>query len=60
MSGEEITKEDFREYEGCRQGGYTNMFHIKNVEMLTGLSREKILYIMHNYNDLREKYMGGK
>lgn len=55
-----ITKADFREYEGCRQRGNTNMFHIKNVEMLTGLSREKIVHIMKNYSDLHKKYMGGK
>lgn len=55
-----ITKKDFREYEGCRQRGNTNMLHISNVRVLTGLSREKILYIIKNYNDLYKKYMEGK
>jgi len=55
-----ITKEEFREYEGCRQRGNTNMLHISNVRILTGLSRKKILHIIKNYTDLYKKYMGGK
>jgi len=50
----EITEEDFREYESCRESGITNMFDIKNVEMITGLNREKIIAIMKNYEKIRE------
>jgi len=51
-----ITKEEMKKYEVCRQNGITNMFDIKRVEELTGLSKEKILYIMKHYSELIEKY----
>jgi len=51
-----ITKEEMKKYEACRQNGITNMFDIKRVEELTGLSKEKILYIMKHYLELIEKY----
>lgn len=44
MSEVKITKEDFREYEGCRQRGNTNMLH----------------NIIKNYNKLHKNYMEGK
>jgi len=50
----EITKEDFKEYESCRESGITNMFDLRNVEMITGLNREKIIAIMKNYEKIRE------
>lgn len=60
MSEVKITKKNFREYEDCRQRGNTNMLHISNVRILTGLSRKKILYIIKNYSKLHKKYMRGK
>lgn len=60
MSEVKITKKDFREYEGCRQRGNTNMLHISNVRILTGLSRKKILYIIKNYSKLHKEYMEAK
>ena len=51
-----ITKEEMKKYEACRQDGITNMFDIKRVEELTGLSKEKIFYIMKHYSELIEKY----
>jgi len=51
-----ITKEEMEVYENCRQSGIANMFNIKRVEELTGLSKEKILYIMKHYSELIEKY----
>jgi len=51
-----ITKKEMEAYENCRQIGITNMFDIKRVEELTGLSKEKILYIMKHYSELIEKY----
>lgn len=52
----DITKEDFRRYENVRASGSTNMFHIPNVMNLSGLDKDKILYIMKNYSELRQKY----
>ena len=53
---EGITKEDCQAYEEVRVSGVTNMFDVKRVEQLSGLSREKILKIMKNYSQLNEKY----
>ena len=52
----EITKEDFEAYEAVRASGVTNMFDVKTVEILSGLSKEKIITIMKNYSKLLEKY----
>lgn len=53
----EITKEDFELYEDCRKTGITNMFLVKNVCIVTGLSRDKVIYIMDNYSELRDKFI---
>lgn len=47
-----ITKKDMELYEACRKSGKANMLDIKRVEELTGLSREKIIYIMKHYSEL--------
>ena len=47
---------DFMKYEDVRQSGVTNMFDVRNVTALTGLSKEQIIYIMKNYSELQEKY----
>jgi len=52
----EITKNQFTAYEECRQSGITNMFLIDNVQSVTGLDKETILYIMRNYEELRDKF----
>jgi len=52
-----ITKEEFLAYEEVRVSGKTNMFDIRNVEMLSGLSRKKIIEIIKNYGILKEKYL---
>ena len=49
---------DFIKYLDCRDSGVTNMFDLRNVIALTGLSKEKIMYIMKNYNELKDKYDG--
>ena len=49
---------DFMRYEDCRTSGVTNMFDVRNVTALTGLSKEQILEIMTNYETLKEKYNG--
>lgn len=55
---ETITKDEIQAYEDCRKSGVTNMFAIKLVGELTGLSKEKLLYIMdkNHYSELMEKH----
>ena len=47
---------DFIKYLDCRDSGVTNMFDVRNVTALTGLSKEQIIYIMKNFDKLEEKY----
>ena len=47
---------DFIKYLDCRDSGVTNMFDLRNVTALTGLSKEQIIYIMKNFSELEEKY----
>lgn len=55
-----VTKDEFMEYEKCRQSGVTNMFDVRMVEFITGLDRAKIIEVMKSYGELRDKYMGGE
>jgi len=55
-----ITKEEFDAYENVRASGVTNMFAVNVVEDLSGLSRDKIIFIMKNYGELKKKYMSNK
>ena len=56
MAKLEITKAQFERYLGVQNSGVTNMFDLRNVMALTGLSKEQIMYIMQNYGELEEKY----
>ena len=47
---------DFIKFLDCRDSGVTNMFDITTVKSITGLSKEKIIYIMKNFSELEEKY----
>ena len=47
---------DFMKYLDVQKSGVTNMFDVRNVMALTGLSKEQIIYIMENYSELEEKY----
>ncbi len=49
-----ITKEDFQAYLKVQSSGKTNMFDLRNVVKLSGLSREKILEIMTNYRKYKK------
>lgn len=51
-----ITASDFGKYLAVQGNGATNMFDIKMVEFLTGLSKRKILYIMEHYAELTEQF----
>ena len=51
-----ITKEDFQAYLKVQNSGKTNMFDLRNVVKLSGLSREKILEIMTNYRKYKKDW----
>jgi len=51
-----IKEFEFRLYEEIRKSGLTNMFNLKQVELLSGLKREKIIEIQKNYAELVKKY----
>lgn len=46
----------YKAYERVRVSGVTNMFDVRTVGMLSGLSREDILDVMHNYSEYRTLY----
>ena len=47
---------DFVRYLDCRDSGVTNMFDLRNVTAITGLSKEQIMYIIKNFDKLEKKY----
>jgi hypothetical protein len=51
-----ISKEDFESYVRVQESGQTNMFDIKVVCDLSGLSREQVLIIMKYYEKLKEEF----
>ena len=57
MAKTKITKEQFEAYVRVQNSGVTNMFDLKNVKALTGLSKEQIIAIMEQYNELTKKYL---
>ena len=52
---EDITKEDFEDYENVRQSGLVNMFSPQARE-LAGLNRATHLAIIQNYEKLMAKW----
>lgn len=52
-----ITKGQFNKYLGVQRSGVTNMFDVKFVQFLTGLTRNRVIYIMENYQDLHDTYV---
>ena len=52
----DITQDEFDAYEDVRESGVTNMFNVSVVSDYSGLSREKIIDIMSNYQTLCIKY----
>ena len=55
-----ITKEQFEAYVRVQKSGVTNMFAIKVVMELTGLTKEEVLTIMRDYEKLSEKFAEGR
>jgi len=51
----EITKEELNEYDEVKESGLTNMLDLTNVSNMSGLSKEKIFYIMKNYERLKNE-----
>lgn len=56
MAELKVSAVEFGKYLALQGSGVTNMFDLKAVMIHTGLSREKILYIMEHYEELCEEY----
>lgn len=52
----EVTKREFERYLEVQKSGLTNMFDVRIVGWISDLSKEKILYIMTNYNKIKNLY----
>jgi len=52
-----ITKEEFEKYEKARLSGVRNMFDVRDVELKSGLTRDRIFEIMRSYNMLSALYL---
>lgn len=55
-----ITKEKFERYVDVQMSGRTNMFAVRNVMLLSELTRKECLDIMGNYNKYKKEFQGGK
>ena len=51
-----ITQNEFDAYLDVQESGVTNMFNVSVVSDYSGLSRDKIMEIMKNYGELKERY----
>ena len=51
-----ITRRDFDAYRDVQDSGLTNMWDVRTVSSMSGLSKDKIMYIMKNYENLMDKY----
>ena len=51
-----ITQNEFDAYVDVQESGVTNMFNVSVVSDYSGLSRAKIMEIMKNYGELKERY----
>ena len=50
------TKEEFEKYEKVRVSGMTNMWDVRTVQKICGLSRDKIISVIDNYEWLERLY----
>ena len=55
----EITENKFSEYRDIQDSGMFNMFDPRAREM-TSLTKNEWVHIITNYNELKEKFGGGK
>ena len=51
-----VTKEEFEAYTRVQRSGVTNMFDIRKVKELSGLSGPKIIEVMEKYSIYESKY----
>lgn len=56
MADTYITKDEFEKYQEVQFSGVTNMFDVRFVSELTGISHDKIIYIMKHYKEINEQY----
>ncbi len=54
----EITKKNFKAYCRVQKSGVTNMWNLRKVSRLSGVSEEKCLRIIETYGELTKKYPG--
>tara|TARA_R100000781_G_scaffold82430_1_gene50775 strand:- start:210 stop:377 length:168 start_codon:yes stop_codon:yes gene_type:complete len=52
---DKVTEEEFAQYRDVQDSGMFNMFSPQAREMTT-LSKDKWLYILKNYSELRKEY----
>ena len=51
-----ITQDEFDAYVEVQMSGVTNMFNVSVVSDYSGLSRDKIITIISNYDTLSKRY----
>ena len=51
-----VTKDEFDAYTDVQYSGVTNMFDVRTVSKLSGLSGPKIIEIMEKYDIYERKY----
>ena len=51
-----ITKNEFKSYVDVQMSGVTNMFDVRTVESISGLSKAKIMDIMKNYETYNNSF----
>ena len=51
-----ITRDEYRAYEGVRASGITNMYAVRTVEELTGITSDRQAIIRENYESLMAFY----
>lgn len=56
MVAVKITKDKFEEFVKVQKSGVTNMFDIKTVKMLSGLTKAECLDIMKNYKIYKRRF----
>lgn len=53
---DDITKTQFGSYVRVQMSGVTNMFDVRAVSALSGLSKDQILTIIKHYDELSRKF----
>ena len=56
MANIKISEKDFQRYVKVQRSGKTNMFNLNNVQVLSGLTKDKIKAVMEQYDSLCDLY----